>query len=180
MIQPVETVFEKLDSILEKNSSGDLAAEQRSTKLIVELYYLLWETPNFRVQQQLVDRVLDRIGSNTAKCLLGHIIDVFSKIEVDRRDKFFYYINRTLHLMSFKEILTIKDLSVLEYACRILNERRCDDWNDALFVEFMAYCKPWICSQFKNVRVPEHVVREVLERGDINNQNRSALYNLFL
>lgn len=152
----------------------------RTRKAFVEaLFVLIWETPSFKKQVCLIDEIVRIIDEETERELLLHVINKFETINGDRRDKFYYFMSKSLRLLNFKEILSIKNTDVLDCCCRYLRNNRCIDWDDSLFVEFLAYCKPWLCRHFRDIAVEEGKVRIVLSDDKISQVNREALYRLF-
>ncbi|KAI5170362.1 hypothetical protein PAEPH01_1369 [Pancytospora epiphaga] len=142
------------------------------------LYYLIWSTPGFKQQVFLVDFIIEHLGKDIHRLLFAFIISRFNKIKADRRDKFYYFIERSLGLLSFKEILEISDDDVLEHICRCLNKSKPADWDDVIFLEFIATCKPWLCKMFQDIIIDERTVRPYLVRH-MGRENRDAMYRFF-
>lgn len=147
--------------------------------LVSALFYLILTTPGFRKQVALINDILDSTGSDVQIALLDYAIAHFHAVKSDRKDKFFYLMDRCFSLLSFKELLAIKDLEVLEHACKFINNNKPSDWDDALFLGFLAGCQPWLCARFDNIRVGEELVRPILKRKGIAEENRRALLGLF-
>lgn len=142
------------------------------------LYHLIWSTPVFKRQVALIDLIVAHVGRPLHAALLGLVLRRFDKIKSDRHDKFFYFFERSLWLLRFEEILALQSSPLLEHACRCIVRARPGDWDDRVFLAFLATCPPWLCEVFGGLRIPEETVRPFL-LGELRPANRQAMYGLF-
>lgn len=147
-------------------------------QLVDALYYLIWSTPVFKKQVALVDAILNDCGESVHRQLVSLVIERFPEIRTDRRDKFYYLISKSFHLITFTEMLAFADTGLLEYSCTYINNCKPADWDDILFLEFFVSCPAWLCDIFSSVRIAEPIVRPYFERN-MPAANRKALYKLF-
>lgn len=146
--------------------------------VVEALYQLIWRTAGFRRQTVIIDKIIESISGEYHNRLMKSIIGRFADIESDRRDKFYYLLDRSWGLMGFGEMLGLCDSDVIGAMIRHINRARPADWDDRAFLEFFSYCKPCYCGLLSDVKMEERLVREYLARTDIADENRVALYGL--
>lgn len=152
--------------------------EKPPRALAERLYDIVWSAPTFGRQVALIDTIVEKVEAPARAALLNIVIERFDKIKSDRRDKFFYLFERSLGFLSFREILGLRCVPLLEHACSCIVKSRPDDWDDQLFLEFMVACPPWLCETFGDLRIPEKTVRPFLLRN-LHPAKRQAMYRLF-
>ncbi|KAI4292618.1 hypothetical protein PAPHI01_1892 [Pancytospora philotis] len=171
--EQIESAIRQMSGVV-RTQNNESAMEQ----LTEELFDLIWRTPTFKKQVALIDSILENCGLPAQQRLLSLVLARFASIRSDRKDKFYYFIDRSIHLLSFADLLGAEDSGLLLFFCKHLNKNRPADWDDGLFLEFLARSQPWVCELFDEVRVPEAAVRPLLNRN-LPIENRRALYGLF-
>ncbi|KAI5152024.1 hypothetical protein ENBRE01_2511 [Enteropsectra breve] len=159
------------DAIKSMNIENDIA-------LIEQIYYLIWSTAKWRDQIKLIDRIIGNLDERRHRMLLDYIICVFPKIESDRTDKFFYFIKSSFYLLSFKEIVEMQELKVLEYIVQFISQDR-KDFDNELFLNWISTTKPWIADKINNIKIEEKLVRPYLNAKGLSDMTRAALFRLF-
>lgn len=149
---------------------------------IREIYYRIWNTPNFKKQKALVDEILQEIPVEFQNLLLHHVIVNFDKIETDRKDKFYYLIKKIIQdneQTTLEYILNIKSTDALGYILTIINEENkkiISKWDDKLFIEFISKCKPLFLPMIsEDFKFEEEVLKKYIEMP-IDQLNREKLY----
>lgn len=154
--------------------------EQYYSLLVAPVFYLIWTTPIFKRQIALVDTILDSTDEVFHILLLRHVIRNFRTVSTDRKDKFYYLIKRTFSKLSFRDIIEIDDLEVLEYVWGIIDKDRSvvKDWDDEMFLSFLSSVKPFIAETIYNIRIEKEKVEKYIDLAH-HSKNREALYRLF-
>lgn len=147
--------------------------------LVQPIYYLIWITPVFKKQIDLITSILDNSPRIFHSLLFHHVVVNFDSISTDRKDKFFFLLKKIFPLMSFSYILGIQNYQVLGYLLEQITSKEIFlDWSDSLFLEFLSTCKPFLCTSVQKIKIDEQLVRKYLDRTT-NPKNRDALYSLF-
>lgn len=152
--------------------------EQELSTIVPAIFYLIWSTPIFKVQVELIDRILSNSPRSFHALLFDYICSNFNSISTDRKDKFFYFLKKVFSTMSLSYILGIENVEVLGFLLLKIEKSMFNDWSDALFLEFVANCKPFILENIQNIKIDEKAVRLCLKEVT-NPKNREALYKLF-
>jgi hypothetical protein len=168
--------MDDLKRLVEEVGGVEMCLDDR----IYTYYQIIWKTSGYKRQVDVVDRIVQVCNEDEERQLLQYVVENFEKIEMDRRDKFYYLIRRTYCRLSFEEMISVRNNDVLVFLCRELNRNKCTDWNDDVFLRFIVGCKPWIAGLFSDVKIDERTVRPyILSYPNIPCENKCALYRLF-
>jgi len=183
--------FRPMNSFIETlKTTGNLellreTPSDNASEISSALFDRILSTAGWKAQCSLVDEIFDFSNSELLKALFCKIVAAFGTIPVDRRDKFYYFLKKGHFLLPFEEVLKIENLDVLDYLCSVMTQENRDDWDNAVLLEFISTCRPWMCRHFERLdfkgtapEISEPMIRVYLKRKDIGDQNRKLMHQL--
>ncbi|EOB14019.1 hypothetical protein NBO_42g0009 [Nosema bombycis CQ1] len=145
-----------------------------------DLLYDIYILPKWKNQVDFINKIVEDIKD--PEDLLIKIKSKWDSIQSDRKDKFYYLIEKLLNKIeinkeNLKRILSYSNESTLSYFWKIIIKKiSINNMIDINFlIDYLAYCPNHLLKNFEEMKFKPEIIKEILKREDIPNKNREFL-----